>query len=168
MKLEQINKLPINQLSYIAGFLDGDGSIMVQIVKNKTYKYGHTIRVTVSFYQKTKRHWFMIKLRKMLGLKWSIRKRNDGISEVSLTGFTPIKNFLILIKPHLILKPRLAFLVLQIIEEYSQVQSEADFLEVCKKIDKTAEYTDSKKRKHTYSSVQNYLNSPVETEKTSS
>jgi hypothetical protein len=168
MKLEQINKLTTNQLSYIAGFLDGDGSIMVQIVKNKTYKYGHTIRVTVSFYQKTKRHWFMIKLRKMLGLKWSIRKGNNGISEVSRTGFTPIKNFLILIKPHLILKPRLALLVLQIIEEYSQVQSEADFLEVCKKIDKTAEYTDSKKRKHTYSSVQNYLNSPVETEKTSS
>ena len=48
----------------------------------------------------------------------------------------------------------------------SQIRSEADFLEVCKKIDKTAEYTDSKKRKHTYSSVKNYLNSPVETEKT--
>ena len=108
----------------------------------------------------------MIKLRKLLGLEWSIRKRNDGISEVYQTGFTPIKNFLTVIKPHLILKPRLALLVLQIIEEYSQVQSEADFLEVCKKIDKTAEYTDSKKRKHTYSSVKNYLNSPVETEKT--
>ena len=33
MKLEQINKLPTNQLSYIAGFLDGDGSIMVQMVR---------------------------------------------------------------------------------------------------------------------------------------
>ena len=41
MKLKQINKLTTNQLSYIAGFLDGDGSIMAQIVKNKTYKYGH-------------------------------------------------------------------------------------------------------------------------------
>ena len=165
MKLKHINKLSNIELAYIAGFLDGDGSIMAQIVKNKSYKYGHTIRVTVSFYQKTKRHWFMIKLRKLLGKEWSIRKRNDGISEVYQTGFTPIKNFLIVIKPFLILKPRLALLILQIIEEYSQVQSEADFLEVCKKIDKTAEYTDSKKRIHTYSSVKKYLNSPVETEK---
>ena len=45
---------------------------MVQIVKNKTYKYGHTIRVTVCFYQKTTRHWFLIKLRKLLGLEWSL------------------------------------------------------------------------------------------------
>ena len=165
--MKKINKLNTNELSYIGGFLDGDGSIMVQIIPNKGYKYGHGIRVTVSFYQKTKRHWFMIKLRKLLGLDWSIRKRNDGISEVYKTGFTPVKNFLLIIKPYLIMKSRLASLVLQIIEEYSQVQSEADFLEVCKKIDKTAEYTDSKKRKHTYSSVKNYLNSPVETEKDS-
>ena len=87
------------------------------------------------------------------------------MSVLSRTGFTPIHNFLTLIKPFLILKPRLALLVLQIIDEYSQVQNEADFLEVCKKVDKTAEYTDSKKRKHTYSSVKDYLNSPVETEK---
>ena len=165
MRLKKINKLTSNELAYIAGFLDGDGSIMAQIVKGNTYKYGYTIRVTVVFYQKTKRHWYLIKLRKLLGLEWSLKKRNDGMSELSQTGFTPVKNFLTIIKPYLMLKPRLALLVLQIIDEYSQVQSEADFLKVCQKVDKTAEYTDSKKRKHTYSSVKAYLNSPVETEK---
>ena len=94
-----------------------------------------------------------------------IRKRNDGMSELYITGFTPVKNSLYT-STIFSLKPRLAKLVLEIIEEYSQVQTEADFLEVCKKIDKTAEYTDSKKRKNTYSSVKAYLNSPVETEKT--
>ena len=63
------------------------------------------------------------------------------------------------------LKERLIRLVLEIIEEYSQVHTEAAFLQVCLKIDKTAKYTDSKKRKHTYSSVKAHLNSPVETEK---
>ena len=81
-------------------------------------------------------------------------------------GFKPVKNLLIALQPYFRLKPRLAKLVLEIIDEYSQIQNEADFLEVCKKIDKTAEYTDSKKRKNTYSSVKAYLNSPVETEKT--
>ena len=153
-------------MHYLAGFLDGDGSIMAQIVKDNNYKYGYTIRVTVCFYQKTTRHWFLLKLRKLLGKEWKVRKRNDGMSELYITGFTPVKNVLSILQPYFRLKPRLARLVLEIIEEYSQVQTEADFLKVCEKIDKTAEYTDSKKRKNTYSSVKAYLNSPVETEKT--
>ena len=168
MKLKSITKLTEADKHYLAGFLDGDGSIMAQIVKGNNYKYGYTIRVTLCFYQKTTRHWFLLKLKKLLGKEWKIRKRNDGMSELYITGFTLVKNFLTVLHPYFRLKPRLAKLVLEIIDEYSQVQTEADFLEVCKKIDKTAEYTDSKKRKHTYSSVQNYLNSPVETEKTSS
>ena len=142
------------------------GLLWLQIVKGNNYKYGYTIRVTVCFYQKTTRHWFLLKLRKLLGKEWKVRKRNDGMSELYITGFTPVKNVLLILKPYFRLKPRLARLVLEIIEEYSQVQTEADFLKVCKKIDKTAEYTDSKKRKNTYSSVKAYLNSPVETEKT--
>ena len=101
MQLKKINKLNENELSYIAGFLDGGGSIMAQIVKNKDYKYGHTVRVTVCFYQKTTRHWFLIKLRKLLGLEWSLRKRKDGVSELSQTGFTPVRNFLNVIQPYL-------------------------------------------------------------------
>jgi len=165
MKLRDKTKLTLEEISYLAGFLDGDGSIMAQIVKGSSYKYGYTIRVTVCFYQKTTRHWFLLKLKKLLGKEWKVRKRNDGMSELYTTGFTPTKNFLLTFQEHLRLKPRLAKLVLQIIEEYSQVQTEAGFLEVCKKIDKTAEYTDSKRRKHTYSSVKAYLDSPVETEK---
>ena len=166
MKLKSITKLSESDRHYLAGFLDGDGSIMAQIVKGNNYKYGHTIRVTVCFYQKTTRYWFLLKLRKLLGKEWKLRKRNDGMSELYITGFTPVKNILISLQPYFRLKPRLAKLVLEIIDEYSQIQNEADFLEVCKKIDKTAEYTDSKKRKNTYSSVKTYLNSPVETEKT--
>jgi len=166
MKLKSITKLTEADKHYLAGFLDGDGSIMAQIVKGNNYKYGYTIRVTLCFYQKTTRHWFLLKLKKLLGKEWKIRKRNDGMSELYITGFTLVKNFLTVLHPYFRLKPRLAKLVLEIIDEYSQVQTEADFLEVCKKIDKTAEYTDSKKRKNTYSSVKAYLNSPVETEKT--
>ena len=165
MKLKSITKLTEADKHYLAGFLDGDGSIMAQIVKGNNYKYGYTIRVTLCFYQKTTRHWFLLKLEKLLGKEWKIRKRNDGMSELYITGFTLVKNFLTVLHPYFRLKPRLAKLVLEIIDEYSQVQTEADFLEVCKKIDKTAEYTDSKKRKNTYSSVKAYLNSPVETEK---
>ena len=168
MKQKYINKLTDSDKNYLAGFLDGDGCVLTQIIKDSRYKHGHTIRVSVIFYQRTKRHWFFIKLKSILGTSWKIRKRDDGMSELYITGFTPVKTFLEILQPYSRLKERLIRLVLEIIEEYSQIQTEADFLQVCLKIDKTAEYTDSKKRKHTYSSVKAHLNSPVETEKVTS
>lgn len=39
--------------SYIAGFLDGDGSIIAQIVRNDSYAFGFSIRLSVVFFQKT-------------------------------------------------------------------------------------------------------------------
>ena len=168
MKQKYINKLTDLDKSYLAGFLEGDGCILTQIIKNSKFKYGHTVRVSVIFYQSTKRHWFFLKLKKLLGKGWKIKKNNNGMSELSITGFTPVKLFLKTLHPYLRLKERLSRLVLEIIDEYSRIQTEADFLQVCLKIDKTAEYNDSCKRKHTYSSVKAYLNSPVETEKATS
>jgi len=39
--------------AYIAGFLDGDGSIISQIVKSKDYRFGFYIRLSITFIQKT-------------------------------------------------------------------------------------------------------------------
>ena len=41
--------------SYLAGFIDGDGCIMAQIVPRKDYLYKYEIRVSIVLYQKTKR-----------------------------------------------------------------------------------------------------------------
>ncbi len=35
--------------AYIAGFLDGDGSIMAQLVFRKDYRLGYQIRVSIVF-----------------------------------------------------------------------------------------------------------------------
>jgi len=37
--------------AYIAGFLDGDGSIHLQLVRQREYRYGFYVRVSVSFHQ---------------------------------------------------------------------------------------------------------------------
>jgi hypothetical protein len=162
MELKQMRKLENEEKAYLAGFLDGDGCILTQLIKSSKYKYGYTVRVSIVFYQKTNKHWFLIQLKRVLG--GNLRKKNDGMSELTITGFQPVKNLLITLRPYLRIKKRLALLVLEIIEEYKNTKTEADFLKVCKKFDKTADLTDSKKRKHTYSSVKFYLNSPVETE----
>jgi hypothetical protein len=42
--------------AYLAGFIDGDGSIIIQLVKDNTHKFGFYIRISLVFYQKTKNH----------------------------------------------------------------------------------------------------------------
>jgi hypothetical protein len=42
--------------AYIAGFLDGYGSIISQIVKSKDYKFGFYIRLSIVFIQKTDKY----------------------------------------------------------------------------------------------------------------
>ena len=45
--------MDVSTASYIAGFLDGDGSIHFQLVKQKEYRFGFYIRASISFSQST-------------------------------------------------------------------------------------------------------------------
>jgi hypothetical protein len=92
----------------------------------------------------------------------TLRKKKDGMAELTITGFKPVENLLKNLLPYFKIKKPLARLVLKIIEKHKQVNTEADFLEVCELIDKTAELTDSKNRKHTSVSVKAYLNSKMQ------
>jgi hypothetical protein len=42
-----------SEASYLAGFLDGDGSIHFQLVRQKEYRFGFYIRSTLSLSQST-------------------------------------------------------------------------------------------------------------------
>eukprot|EP01047_Picozoa_sp_COSAG01_P000436 COSAG01_NODE_8_length_44037_cov_102.614593_10_plen_59_part_00 len=53
---QKLRRLTIEEKAYIAGFLDGDGSINAQIVQRKDYVLKFQIRVSVTFFQKTTRH----------------------------------------------------------------------------------------------------------------
>ena len=52
-KMKTLNE---NEKAYIAGFIDGDGCILSQIIPRKDYVYKFQIRVSVTFYQKKNRH----------------------------------------------------------------------------------------------------------------
>lgn len=164
MQKNKFKKLSNEQLAYLAGFLEGDGCILVQIVKGIQYKFKYTIRINIVFYQKKDKHWFFIKLKELVGVG-SIRFRKDGMVEYTISGMNLVKKFLELVFPYLVLKKNLAVLVFRIIGMLNDVQNEADFIEVCKLVDKVAEHTYSKKRKNTSKIVENDLVLPVETEK---
>src|SRR3989339_447496 len=79
--------------AYIAGFLDGDGSIMFQLIERKGYIYGYQIRASVCFYQKTNHKDGLIWLKKQIGFGY-IRDRNDGVSDYTIVGYDKVEEFL--------------------------------------------------------------------------
>nr|YP_009773680.1 putative site-specific DNA endonuclease [Uronema confervicola]QIZ74195.1 putative site-specific DNA endonuclease [Uronema confervicola] len=131
--------------AYIAGFLDGDGSINVQIVRRKDYILKFQIRFTITFFQKTTRYWFLVFLQKKLKTG-TLKKRNDGVSELCLVGWQTVKLFLLAFKPYIRLKRRQAVLLLKIIDKLPQSKDPQSFLNLCELVDQIAFLNDSKKR----------------------
>ena len=142
--------------AYVAGFLDGDGSIMAQIVRRKDYRLGFQIRMSIVFYQKSKHesilHWLKQKLK-----HGYIRKRSDGMSEYSIVGFREVENVLRLLHPFLHLKKDLAKQVLGIINDYPDKMTPNKFLRFCERVDQTAKFNYSKSRTNTTDVVTKYF-----------
>ena len=155
--MTKFKDLSAEKLSYLAGFLDGDGSINAQIVRRVDYKLGFQIRVTLTFFQTSKRHWFLIKLKKQFLDCGALRLRNDGMSELALVGIQTVKPFLERVKPYLLLKKEQTKIVLEICNSLSKNQSPEDFIQLCKKADMLENINDSKKRSIRAVDVENYL-----------
>ncbi len=149
-------------MAYLAGFIDGDGSINGQIVKSNDYKRKFKLQVSVTFFQKSSRRWFIDYLFNSINMGY-IRERNDGMLELTIKSTKDVKLLLTLIKPFLIMKKPQANLVLEIIDLLDSIKTDHDFLEVCKLIDKFMILNDSKKRTNTSKIVEKSLFPPVET-----
>ncbi len=149
--------------AYIAGFLDGDGSIIIQIVRDNTHKFGFYIRISLVFYQNTKHHWFIEYVGGLFKPFGFISKRKSGMSEFTITERSAVKFILTELYPYLKIKKPVSKLALEIIKDLELVQTETDFIKVCQKVDKVVEYTDSKTRKISTEIVALHLRLPVET-----
>ena len=154
------------ELAYIAGFLDGDGCVMAQLVRRKDYIYGYQVRVSIVFYQKQNHqiilHWLKSKLR--LGY---IRQRNDGMAEYTIVGLQEVKAILRLLQPYLRLKKVLAGKVLKLIKAHPNKMTPKRLIRISKLVDETASFTYSKKRTNTSETIKAFLKNtnlfPVET-----
>ena len=85
-------------LAYIAGFLDGDGSLMLQIKKRKDGISKIRFMSTICFYQDTRHEKDLFWIRKVLG-KGYFHQRNDGMSELRVNGYASVKSILDALKP---------------------------------------------------------------------
>jgi hypothetical protein len=82
------------ELAYIAGFLDGDGSLMLQIKKRKDGKTNFRFMPTICFYQDTRHENPLLWIRDILGIGY-ISRRNDGMSELRINGYKQVGDILI-------------------------------------------------------------------------
>ena len=155
------------ELAYIAGFLDGDGCVMAQLVRRKDYIYGYQIRTSIVFYQKLKNqeilHW--LKSRLKIGY---IRHRNDGMTEYTIVGFKEVESILTTLLPYLRLKQKLSEQVLKLIKVHPKKMTPGELIRMSELVDSTAKFNYSKKRTNTSETVRSYLKQsnlfPVETE----
>jgi hypothetical protein len=71
--------------SYLAGFLDGDGSIHFQLVRQKEYRFGYYIRASLSFSQHTSARHGLEQLQVLVGGGY-LRDRGTGMSDLVVTS----------------------------------------------------------------------------------
>ena len=134
------------QLAYLAGFLDGDGSINAQLVERVDYRLKFQIRVSITFFQRTDKYWFLLQLKKEIGVG-TCRKRKDGVSEYTIVGKQNVQLLLQQLQPYLRLKQPQTTLVLEICQNLAKKQEVDQFLHLCGQVDKLQALNYSKTRK---------------------
>lgn len=96
----------------MAGFLDGDGSLMLQIKHRSDGKRGWRFMVTIVFYQDTRHEKPLLWIRQRLGIGY-ISRRQDGITEVRINGYAQVKKILEQFLPYLRFKKVQAKVILR-------------------------------------------------------
>src|ERR1700722_17468960 len=95
-------------LAYIAGFLDGDGSLMIQLKRRSDSKKGtRRLMLTICFYQDSRHDEPLQWIKKVLGIGY-ISQRNDGMTELRINGHRQVLDILESLKPFLKFKERQA------------------------------------------------------------
>lgn len=110
----RLSKVNQTDLAYIAGFLDGDGSIMLQMHRRQSGKEVYRIKTVICFYQDS-RHYKEIEWIKQILDCGYVYARNDKICELRIEGFQRVFEVLSLLKPFLRFKARQVDLMLETI-----------------------------------------------------
>src|SRR3989339_1114338 len=138
--------LKSTQKAYIAGFLDGDGSIYVRLKPNSTYRYGFQVSPYIVLFQSQKEKENFQKICSLIGLGY-LRVRKDGILEYIIGKTDGLREFLKIIKPFVILKKRQVALMTEILDKKEKMRNKNDFRKLTDLIDRFRELNYSKKRK---------------------
>jgi len=155
-------------LAYIAGFLDGDGSIFFQLIRKKDYCLGFQIRTSIAFYQKSENEQILIWLKEQFSSGY-IRRRKTGISDYTIVELKEVRRILEILQPYVRLKQKHVELGLEILQSLPLAGDAAQLIALARLVDRFRSINYSKKRTVTSLDVESYLKSrgyhaPVETD----
>lgn len=84
--------------AYVAGFLDGDGSLMLQLKKRSDSPKKYRFMATVCFYQDSRHKKTLFWIRDLFGVGY-VSDRKDGMSELRINGFASVQLVLVKLLP---------------------------------------------------------------------
>ena len=102
------------ELAYIAGFLDGDGSIMLQLHRQRSGREVFRIKTVICFYQNVRYRREIEWIRNVFSYGY-VYNRNDHICELRIEGFQRVFDTLMKLIPYLRLKKKQAELLIELI-----------------------------------------------------
>src|SRR5579872_3138056 len=97
------NTLRALDASYVAGFLDRDGSIHFQLVRQKEYRFGYYIRSSLSFSQSTSARAGLEYLQTIVGGGY-LRDRGTGMSDLVVTSRPLLLDVFADVAPYVVFK----------------------------------------------------------------
>jgi hypothetical protein len=144
--------------SYVAGFLDGDGSIHFQLVRQKEYRFGFYIRASVSFSQSTTARRGLEHIQSLLGGGY-MRDRGTGMSDLVITSRPLLLHILEDVEPYVIFKKEHVRKALEILPQLDRVKDPVVFLQLAREVDAFATLNYSKTKRIFAVDVERHLRS---------
>ena len=138
--------------AYIAGFLDGDGSIHLQLVRQREYRYGFYVRVSVSFHQHQSGRQGLAWLKTQLGAGY-LRDRAGEMSDYVITSRPVIRDLLVAIAPYTVFKRRQVEEGLRLLDAIEAIDSPEKFLAVARRVEAFKTLNRSKRSINTVQTV---------------
>jgi hypothetical protein len=145
--------------SYVAGFLDGDGSIHFQLVRQKEYRFGYYIRASISFSQSTSARWGLEMIQELLGGGGYMRDRGTGMSDLVITSRPLLLQILRDVEPYVIFKREHVQRALSILPRLDRVKDPQVFLQLAHEVDAFATLNYSKTKRISAVDVERHLRS---------
>ena len=144
--------------SYVAGFLDGDGSVHFQLVKQKEYRFGFYIRASVAFSQSTSARFGLELIQRLVGGGY-LRDRGTGMSDLVITSRPLLFDLLTAVQPYVIFKEEHVRRALQLLPRLERLKEPEVFLQLAREVDAFATLNYSKTKRISAVDVERYLRS---------
>jgi hypothetical protein len=144
--------------SYLAGFLDGDGSIHFRLVRQKEYRFGYYIRASMSLSQRTSARHGLEHIQRVVGGGY-LRDRGTGMSDLVITSRPLLRCILSEVEPFVVFKHEHVRRAMWLLPQIRLGMSAEEFLTTARHVDAYASLNYSKTKRITAVDVEQHLRS---------